>query len=124
MRFAIELVDALFIIVVVIALLSLSGALERSIGVTAIIFGVSSTIAVRKLYWKKPTWDGSARAAVVLAVITGLLMLVVVGFLFSAGVDRLSVLVGSVVIGLVMINWAAIAMGYRGLRANGKVSEL
>ena len=124
MRFAIELVDALFVIVAVIALLSLSSALERSIGVIAIIFGVSSTIAIRKLYWKKPTWDVSARGAVALAGLAGFLMLVVVGFLFSAGVDRLSVLVGSVVIALVVINWAAIATGYRRLTADGRNSGL
>ena len=114
-RFLAEFLDALIVILAVGVAASVSGWGERAIAITAITFGVASTLAVRSVLLRRH-WNTIAACCVVGSLASGVTLLVMAGFLVSSGVDRLSVGVASVVSFAVLVNWVAIAIGRRRIR--------
>lgn len=116
MRFLIEYIDALFIILSVAAVLSVSGLVERSLGVACALFGISSTVSVRKLYYRKSEWTTLVRASALVSLLLGALLLVCAAILLSSGIDSVSVSAALAVFLLVIMNSAAIGVARNRLR--------
>lgn len=116
MRFVVEFLNTLFIIVTLGALIQTEEVGERVIAAVCLSFAIFSTIAVRRLLHSEKA-DGLTIASSSLSGIFGVALLGVLLFLIQPGPGGVQFIgLSGTVASLVLINWYSIAMGWNALR--------